>query len=188
MLAYDILRYTVFAVFVLSGAVAVGSWAVRTRRINPFGRTGQFLRKTTDPVLAPIETALLRRGGNPQNAGWWLLSVTIVVGVILIAGAQWLVTQVFQAAGAVSAGPRGIVWLVVYYSTQLILFALIVRVIGSWVGVGRYNRWMKPAYWLTDWIVVPLRRVIPPFGMFDVTPLIAWFLILLLRGWILRLI
>ncbi|KPK09185.1 MAG: hypothetical protein AMS20_00910 [Gemmatimonas sp. SG8_28] len=78
--------------------------------------------------------------------------------------------------------------LVVYYGSQLLLLALILRVIGSWFGIGRFNRWMRPAYVLTDWIVEPLRRVVPPIGMFDLTPLVAWFLILLLRGFLLGLL
>jgi HAMP domain-containing protein len=67
-LAFDVLRFTVFAFLVFSAGVALGSWAVRTRRINPFGRVGQTIRRLSDPVLAPIETWLLRRGGNPQQA------------------------------------------------------------------------------------------------------------------------
>ena len=188
MLAYDIVRITVLALFVLSAAVALGSWAVRAQRISPFGRTGKTIRKLTDPILAPIETWLLRRGGNPQKAGWWLLGISIIGGVLVITTAQWIIIQLLRGASAAEAGPRGIARLVVYYATQLILFALLARVIGSWIGVGRYNKWMRPAFLLTDWMVEPLRRIIPPLGIIDVTPLVAWFLLLLLRGWLIRLI
>ncbi len=185
---YDVLRYAVFAVLVLSALIALGSWAIQTRRINPFGHLGQFIRKTTDPVLAPFETWLLKRGKNPQKAPWWLLGITVVGGIVVLSGAQWLALTVVRSAGAVAAGPRGIARLVVYYGTQLILVALIVRVIGSWFGVGRYRGWMRPFYWLTDWIVEPLRRIVPRVGMFDITPIIAWFVILILQGLILSLI
>ena len=188
MLAYDIVRITVFALFVLSAAVALGSWAVRTGRISPFRRTGKTIRKLTDPILAPVETWLLRRGGNPQNAGWWLLGISIIGGILVITTAQWIIIQVLRTADATAAGPRGIARIVIYYATQLILFALIARVIGSWIGVGRYNKWMRPAFLLTDWMVEPLRRIIPPLGIIDITPLVAWFLLLLLRGWLIRLI
>jgi len=56
-----------------------------------------------------------------------------------------------------------------------------VRVIGSWFGAFRYSRWMRPAYALTDWLVEPLRRILPPFGMMDVSPLAAWFVLWVLR-------
>jgi uncharacterized protein YggT (Ycf19 family) len=47
---------------------------------------------------------------------------------------------------------------------------------------------MRPAYTLTNWLVEPLRRIIPPFGMIDATPIIAWFLLLIVRGWVISLI
>lgn len=185
---YDVLRYAVFAVLVASGAVAVGSWAIQTRRLNPFGRLGQVIRRTTDPVLAPFETWLLKRGRNPQHAPWWLLGVTVVGGILVLTGAQWVALTVMRSAGAVAAGPRGIARLAVYYATQLIIVALIVRVVGSWFGVGRYRGWMRPFYWLTDWIVQPLRRIVPQVGMFDITPIIAWLALIVLQAIILSLI
>jgi YggT family protein len=184
----DMFRYAVFTVFLFSAAVTLGSWAVRTRRINPFGRAAQTIRKLTDPVLEPIEAWLLRRGGNPQQAGWWLLGMTVVGGIVLITVVQWLVAEIGVMAQSTASGPRGILRLVVSYAGRLLLLAIIVRVIGSWFGVGRFNRWMKPAYVLTDWIVQPLRRVIPPIGMIDITPIVAWFLIMVLRGWLLTLL
>ena len=186
--AFDMFRYAVFAVSLFGASVALGSWVVRTRRINPFSRTAQTIRKLTDPVLAPLEGWLLRRGNNPQHAGWWLLGITVVGGIVLITVVQWLVTEVGVMAQSSASGPRGILRLVVSYAGRLLLVAIIARVIGSWFGVGRFNRWMKPAYVLTDWIVLPLRRVIPPIGMIDITPIVAWFLIMVLRGWLLALL
>ena len=185
---FDIFRYTVFAIFLFSAAVALGSWGVRTRRINPFSRTGQTIRRLTDPVLEPIEARLIRRGGNPQHAGWWLLGITVIGGILLVTLVQWLVAEVAVMARSTASGPRGTLRLVTYYASQLLLLAIIVRVIGSWFGVGRFNRWMRPAYVLTDWIVQPLRRVIPLIGMIDITPIVAWFLIMVVRGWLLALL
>ncbi|MGD8726476.1 MAG: YggT family protein [Gemmatimonadales bacterium] len=186
--ALDVFRYAVFAVFVCSAAVALGSWAVRTRRINPFGRLGQTIRKLSDPVLEPIEHRLLRRGGNPQQAPWWLLGVTVVGGIVLVSLVQWLAAEIAVMARTSTSGPRAVLRLGVYYISQLLLLAIIVRVIGSWFGVGRFNRWMKPVYGITDWVVEPLRRVIPPIGMIDITPIVAWFLIMVIRGWLLALL
>lgn len=177
MIWLDVLRYAVFAVVAGAAIIAFGSWAARTRRMNPFSTTGQLLRRVSDPVLAPLETWLHRRGGNPQNAGWWLLGVSIVGGILLVTLAEWLVVLGARVSGAAARGPRGILRLAVYYAGQLVIVALIARVIGSWFGVGRYNRWMRPAYRLTDWLVEPLRRIVPPFGMIDASPLVAFLLL-----------
>src|SRR2546427_7797249 len=67
------LRYVVFAAFATSVLVALASWLVRTRRISPFGALGRTLRTASDPLIRPIETRLVRAGGNPVHAGWWLV-------------------------------------------------------------------------------------------------------------------
>lgn len=176
-MALQFIRSVVFALCIWSVLVALASWSVRTRRINPFSIAGQQIRKLTDPFLKPVERLLLRRGGNPQNAGWWLVGGTIIGGILFITFSEWVLVQVLRITAAGASGIRGLLRLLVYYAAELVAIALMVRVIGSWFGVGRFNRWMRPAYVLTDWIVNPLRRIIPPIGMIDVTPLVAWFLI-----------
>jgi YggT family protein len=52
--------------------------------------------------------------------------------------------------------------------------ALIVRVVSSWLGLGAFSPWVRWAYPATEWILRPLRRVIPPMGMFDISPIVAW--------------
>ena len=178
------LRGAVFAVFVLSTAVAIAAWAVRTRAINPFSGPGRLARRLTDPILAPVEHWLVRRGGNPQHAEWWLFGASLFGGIVLIALATWIVGQVGAVTMVSRQGPRSFFKLMVYGAGQLIQFALMARVVGSWFGGSRYTRWLRPAYVLTDWIVEPLRRWIPPFGMIDMTPMIAWFLIWLIEGWL----
>src|SRR2546422_11184796 len=72
---HTILRILVFATFCLAALVALAGWLVRTRRVSPFGGLGRTLRSVTDPVLRPVERRLVRLGGNPVHAGWWLVVV-----------------------------------------------------------------------------------------------------------------
>jgi len=184
----DIVRFTAFAVFVLAGLVAWGGWAVRTRQVRPSSRLGRALRGVTDPILGPIEHRLVRGGGNPQNAGWWLFGGAVVGGIVVITLAQWLTGFVGAMAAASGGGGRSTARILVDLAFRVVTVALIARVIGSWFGVGRYHRWLRPAYWLTDWIVAPLRRAIPQFGMFDIAPFVAYFVLLIARGWIVSLL
>src|SRR6266566_3543098 len=140
-----VLRYLVFAAFAASVLVALASWLVRTRRISPFGPLGRTLRAASDPLIRPIEARLVRAGGNPVHAGWWL--AVVVAYRILVA-------------------------------------ALVVRVIAGWFGYFRYTRWIRPAYALTDWLVEPIRRVLPIAGGFDWSPLAAWLVLVVLK-WVL---
>jgi len=188
MIILDLIRGLVFGVFVICALIAFGSWAVMTRRINPFSKTGQTIRRFTDPILEPAEYWLRRRGGNPRNAGWWILGGSVVGGIVVITLSEWIVVESARIAYATSAGPRGFLRLFVSYAGRLLMFALFARVIGSWFGVGRFNRWMRPAYVLTDWLVEPLRKIVPPAGRIDITPLVAWFLIMILVNLLLGII
>ena len=96
----DIIRYAVFGVFAYSALAALGSWAVRTRRISPFSKTAHLIRRTTDPVLRPLEDKISQRGGNPQNAEWWLLGGSVVGGILVVSFAGWLVTNLTNALNA----------------------------------------------------------------------------------------
>lgn len=182
MLILELIRGLVFGIFVICAFMAFGSWAVMTRRINPFSKTGQTIRKISDPVLEPVEYWLKRRGGNPRNAGWWILGGSVVGGIVVITLTEWIVVQAARISMAGQAGPRGVLWLLVDFAGKLLMFALFARVVGSWFGVGRFNKWMRPAYVLTDWIVEPLRKIVPPLGIIDITPLVAWFLIMIVTN------
>ena len=81
-------RYAVFGVFVLSVLIALASWLVRARHVSPFGALGRVLRAASDPVIRPVEGRLVRAGGNPVNAGWWLVVVVAISGVVLLSLAQ----------------------------------------------------------------------------------------------------
>jgi YggT family protein len=182
--APPLLRYLVFAAFVLAALVALGSWLVRTRRVSPFGGLGRALRSLTDPVMRPVERGLVRRGGNPVQAGWWLVIGVAIVGVIVLGLADWLYASFFTLTIRAQQGPRALLGLTVQVAYDVLFLAILVRVVGSWIGVGRYHRWMRPCYWLTDWLIEPIRRVLPSMGMFDWSPLVALLVLWLLKAFL----
>ena len=182
------IRYAAFAAFALAVLAAVGSWLVRSRRVSPFGPFGRTLRRTTDPVIRPVETRILRYGGNPVNAGWWLIIGVALIGVIVVSLAGWLVGAWLSLDTALVLGPRAMIRLVVRVVYDVLIIALFARVISSWFGVFRYSRWIRPAYVLTDWIVLPIRRMLPSTGMFDLSPLVAWLALYLLKLFVMRIL
>ncbi|HWC72837.1 MAG TPA: YggT family protein [Gemmatimonadales bacterium] len=133
--------------------------------------------------MRPVERRLVRMGGNPAHAGGWLIVITAIAGILLLSLLGWLLSSFDVVHAAALGGPRVTLSLIIEIAYRILIFALIVRIIGSWFGVFRYSRWMRPAYILTDWIVEPLRRVVPTFGAMDLSPLVAWFAL-----WIMRMI
>lgn len=183
-----ILRYAVFGAFGVAVAAAGASWLVRTRRLSPFSALGRVARRASEPLIAPVERRLLRAGGNPVNAGWWLVMGVAMGGVLFLGLARWLVSAARSVQFAFGAGPAATIALGINIVYTVLVIALLARVIGSWLGVFRYTSWMRPAYVLTDWIVEPLRRVLPLFGPFDWSPLAALVLLWILKSIALALI
>jgi len=56
---------------------------------------------------------------------------------------------------------------------RLLSFAILARVVLSWFNLSPYHPVMNLLNRLTDPILEPLRRVIPPIGMIDMTPILA---------------
>src|SRR3989442_11148066 len=168
-----ILRILVFATFCLAALVPLAGWLVRTRRVSPFGGLGRALRSVTDPVLRPVEASLVRLGGKPVHGGWWLVVVVAVAGVLVLSLLDWIVRTAYWFSAAAAGGPGALFAFLVVAAYNLLVIALVVRVVASWLGWFRYSRWVRPAYALTDWLVEPIRQLLPPAGPIDFSPLLA---------------
>ncbi|MGE5727469.1 MAG: YggT family protein, partial [Gemmatimonas sp.] len=112
---------------------------------------------------------------------WWALAAVVVIGVLMIVLLQWIRSTALSLSFAATEGGRGITALLLDWLFELLKIALIVRVLVSWIG-RRYSWWARAAYSLTDWLVKPIARVLPPLGMIDFSPLVAYFLIYVVQG------
>lgn len=180
-------RFAALSLAVLALAAALLDHAVRTRRINPFSRLGRISRRIVDPLLAPFEKRLLLRGRAADSAAWWMLGAIVVGGLVVIAVLDFTRDEIARTAVAMTAGPRGILVVLVGWTFSILQIALLVRVFASWFRVNPFSRVMRIVHALTEWILRPLRQLIPPIGgVIDLSPLIAYFLLGLLEGIVLR--
>lgn len=179
--ALGILRSVLLGVGVLAALAAVLAWAVRTRRVAPFSTGARFSRRYIDPILAPVERVVVRAGGHPASAPWWGLVFVAIAGALLLTGFQALAGLVVEVSWALQQ-PWGIAILLLSWAFMLLRLALIVRVLASWFPIAPHSRWISWTYPLTEWMLRPLRRVIPAFGMIDITPVVAYFLLLIVQS------
>ncbi len=56
---------------------------------------------------------------------------------------------------------------------NLFFWLIIIRIIISWVSSGGYNPAVAMVYALTEPLLRPFRRIIPPIGGFDISPIFA---------------
>jgi YggT family protein len=176
-----VLRVALFYAAALAGTVALVDWAVRTRRISPFSGVARFFRRTVDPVMLPIERTVVRSGGKPSSAPWWTLVAVVVGGLVLLFLLDF-VGGLLRQLSVVATQPRALPVIVTSWAFKILELALLVRVISTWLPISPYSRWIRWSYTLTEWLLGPIRRVIPPLGMVDITPVVAY----LLLAWVLE--
>jgi YggT family protein len=177
----QIVRHVLFWVALVVAIIALLDWLVRTRRVQPFGAIARFCRHYVDPLMRPVERRIVRSGGQPASAPWWSLVVVVVGGLLLIALLEFLGRFFLQLFWGISS-PGRFGLLLVSWTFAALRIALIVRVISSWFQISPYSRWIRWSYVLTEWMLAPLRRIIPTFGPVDVTPIVAFLLLALLQG------
>ncbi len=66
---------------------------------------------------------------------------------------------------------------VVSFLFDLWSFAILARVFLSWMNLSPYHPVVRALDKVTEPVLAPLRRVVPPIGMVDITPLVALLLI-----------
>ena len=185
----DILRVVVFVVAAAALVIFGVDWLVRTRRISPFGAVARFFRRVVDPLIVPVERRVVRAGGLPASAPWWALVVVVLGGLVLLAGLEFVRGQMAFAAAAGGAGARGVLAVLITWTFGILQIALIIRVISSWMRLSEFSKWVRWTIPLTEWMLRPLRSLIPPLaGSIDLSPLIAWLLLLLAKGLLLGMV
>jgi uncharacterized protein YggT (Ycf19 family) len=184
--ALDTLTAVLRSVFLFGGVafavVATADWAVRTRRLNPFGGVARFVRARVDPRLVGVERQVLRAGGRTSTTPWWALVLYAIVALLVLGAINMIRGLILQAALATSRGGMGLLQLAVDWTFGFLEFALLVRVLSSWVPRLGASRWIRWSYGATEWMLRPLRNLIPSFGVIDVTPIVAWFALQLVQS------
>jgi YggT family protein len=157
-------------------------WAARTRRLSPFSAAARTARSIMSPFIKRVERSVVRAGGNPVSAPWWALGAIVILGIVLLQLLEFLRGEVANVYVAVNHGPRGIIRLVVQWAFAFFYIAIFVRVISSWLAANPFGKAVRWSYVVTEPVLAPIRRLLPNFGMLDLSPLVAY----LLLSWILH--
>jgi YggT family protein len=182
LLLQPVARGLAVVTLVYAVIVWVTHWAVRARHLQPFGAWPRFIRGISDPPLKRIEKRLLLAGGNPQDAPLWLVGIVVIGGLVGLSLVDWFIQTIGQMLILSDLGPRAWIRQLADWLFTVVLLALFIRVIASWFGVSPYGRVMRIVYALTDWILDPLRKMLPQFGMIDLSPMVAYFLLTIARS------
>jgi YggT family protein len=129
----------------------------------------QAILKVTSPLVVPLRRVLPPIGR--------IDTATLVVAFVITYLTIFVLLLVRGATAGIGPIALSSAVYLVLLTLRLFVFAIIVRVLLSWLSPGGYNPAMAVIYSITDPLMRPFRRIIPPLGGFDLSPIFAIILI-----------
>ena len=150
--------------------------------LNPFGWASRTVRRLTDWLVIPVRGGLRDVGADPKFAPLVVILISILLGFFL----AWLAETIFVTViGVIESMRRGAIitlfGYIIYGLLSLYLLLISMRIVFGWARLSYRNRLMRFLVDTTEPLLGPLRRMIPPLGMFDISPLVAGLIIWLFR-------
>lgn len=140
---------------------------VRADFYNPLS---QAIVSVTNPLLVPLRRVI------PPIAR---LDTAAIVLALVLQFIELLLIQLISSGAVASIGALLVVsvYQLLFLTIWVFIVAIFIQVIMSWVSPGARNPLASLSYSLTAPLMRPLRSVIPPLGMIDLTPMVALLLL-----------
>ena len=153
---------TLFSLYVLALMLRFLLAWVRADFYNP---VSQFLVKITNPLLLPLRRLI------PPLGGVDMASVVLILAVQMLGIALILLLR----GGGI--GLQALIFIslaeVVDLAFKVFIYGIVIQAILSWVNPGAYNPAVNLLHSLTEPVLRPVRRLLPPISGLDLSPLLA---------------
>ena len=150
--------------------------------LNPFSWASRTIRRLSDAFVMPARRALIGLGVDPKFAPVIVILIAILLGWFFL----WLTEEVaatligliisFKAANPIMG-----LGYIIYGALSVYLVFIFMRIVFSWGMVSYKNRLMRFLVNTTEPLLGPLRRIIPPLGIMDISPIFAFIIIWLFQ-------
>ena len=160
--AATFLIQTVFGLYIL---IVMLRFLLQWARADFYNPISQFIVKATQPPLKPLRKFIPGIGGLDMAALIFMLVLKFVE--------LWLVTGLLgmspQIGGLAILSIAELLGLLI----NVFIFSILIQVIISWVNPAMHNPIMGLLHSLTEPLLAPARRVIPPISGLDLSPIIV---------------
>ncbi|MEZ5523751.1 MAG: YggT family protein [Pseudomonadales bacterium] len=162
---------TLFGLYVLAIMLRFLLQIARADFYNP---VSQAIVKVTNPALRPLRRIIPGFGGLDISALLLALIVQMTAIALILLLHGYSLPNILLMAGWALTGLFALV-LNIYF------FTLIAVIILSWVAPHSRNPLATLVFQLVEPIMLPMRRIIPPLGGLDLSPIFIFILINLVR-------
>ncbi len=180
---YLFVSWAVIAIIIAMILLMVLRVIVLQADLNPFGWISLTTRRLTDSIISPIRRGLVGFGIDPKYSPLVMILITILLG--------WFVLQLVSSIANTIVGVLlsvqnqavvPIFGYVLYGLLDFYMALILIRIIFSWAMVSYSNRVMRMLVNVTEPLLGPLRRLIPPVLMFDISPIVAFLILMLFKA------
>lgn len=156
---------------------------------NPFGKIGRFgfkVRKFTEKWVYPAARFFAMYRVDTRLAPL----LTMFIGLVLTYFFMQILGNTFfvidgLAAGIASGNPQVILGFVLYGLLSVLVLFIFIRFLASWFVFTR-KTFLAFVMRVTDPIMLPVQRLIPPIGMFDISAMLVLMVIGFLQSIVLN--
>jgi len=143
---------------------------------NPFGAVGRFgfkIRKLTEKWIYPAARFLATFRVDTRLAPL----VTLFIGLVFTYFASGIVQNTFfvidgLTAGVIMGNPKMVVGFVLYGLLSVLVLFIFIRFLSQWFVFTR-KTFLGFVMKVTNPILLPVQKLIPPIGMFDISAMLV---------------
>ena len=168
------LKFLIDIVFDTYAFIVLTRFILQIVRADFYNPISQFTIRATNPVLVPLRRII---------PGVFGIDCASVILLLVLESLKVLVLSFILAGGL----PNIIILLFITAKETLSLvisfftYAIFLQVIASWLAGQNYSSAIYLLHQITEPLLKPLRRILPPFGGLDLSPMIALVLMSFLR-------
>ncbi len=186
---YPFIQMIIVAAFLAFAAALILRLIFNFTDPNPFGAIGRFsykLKKTTDRFVYPAARLLSNFRINTNYAPL----VTLLIAGILVYFALGIIQNTFFIVHNLSesiknGNVKAFVGFVLYGLLSVLVLFIFIRFLSAWFVFTR-NTFLGFVQKVTDPILLPVQRLIPPIGMIDISAMLVLILIGFLQTLVLK--
>ena len=187
---YPIVYLAVWSIFLVFAAILLLRLVFSYTDPNPFGTLGRFgykIRKLTEKWVYPSARFLANFRIDIRLAPILTLLIALVFtyfGLQIIGNTFFVIDGL--TAGVVMGNPKVVIGFVLYGLLSILVLFIFIRFISSWFVFTR-KTFLGFVMRVTNPIMLPVQRLIPPIGMFDISAMIVLLVVSFLQSIVLNL-
>jgi len=155
--------------------IVIARFVLQMVRADFYNPVSQFIVKATSPLLVPMRKIIPGIGGV-DVASIVLLYLLVVVKLVIM-GLLFNLPQLVSSAVALYALMNCASLIINFF-----MFVIFIMIILSWLAMaGGYHPIADIIRQMAEPLLGPARKIIPPIGMFDISPMVVLLLLYFIK-------